>query len=84
MTLPLTLACLWVLAAALVAVLPMRLQYLPGLALLLLAVPLLVALARAHGALPVALFLFAVLSMFRRPLWGIGRHLLRRARSSRS
>lgn len=42
MTISLTLACVWVVAAAIVAFLPMRMQYAPGLALLALALPLLI------------------------------------------
>lgn len=68
MSLPLILACLWVLAGAGVALLPMRLQYAPGLTLLTAAPVLIVWLGLEHG-LWVALFAtFALLSMFRRPL----------------
>jgi hypothetical protein len=78
MPLSLTLASLWVLAAAITAFLPMRYQYVPGLTLLVLAVPLLVFVARDVGWVWVAVVLFAVLSMFRRPLMGLARHLRRR------
>ncbi len=61
-------ACLWVVAGTLVAALPMRFQIVPGLVLLASAPVILWALAAAHGALPVAFGLFALLSMFRRPL----------------
>ncbi len=70
------LACLWVLAATLVAMLPMRWQILPGLALLAAAVPLIWRLGAEYGVWLAALALLALLSMFRRPL----RHLLTRAR----
>ncbi len=62
------LGCLWVLAAAGVALLPMRYQYLPGLALLLAAPVILWMLWQQHGAIPVVIGLVAVLSMFRKPL----------------
>jgi len=76
-SLSVTLACLWVLAAAMVAMLPMRYQYAPGIALLLASVPLMVFVGMQHGVLWVAAVAFAVISMFRRPLWFMGRRLLR-------
>jgi hypothetical protein len=82
MPLALTLACLWILAAAAVAMLPMRWPWGPGLALLVLAVPLLVLVGRAHGWPWVLAVLFAVLSMFRRPLFGLVRHLRHRLSGS--
>jgi len=78
MPLSLILACLWVLAAAGVALLPMRYQYVPGLTLLVLAVPLTVFAGREVGWIWVAFVLFAVLSMFRRPLMGLARYTKRR------
>jgi hypothetical protein len=78
MPLSLTLAALWVLAAALVAMLPMRWQYAPGLTLLVLSVPLMVFVGADVGWIWVAVVLFAVLSMFRRPLFALARHLRRR------
>jgi hypothetical protein len=78
MPLSLILACLWVLAAAIVAMLPMRFQYVPGLALLILSVPLAVFVGVEVGWVWVALVVFAVLSMFRRPLMALVRHLRRR------
>ena len=77
---PLSLFALtgWIVLAALVACLPMRLQYPPGLTLLLLAPPLIVWLALDHGLLLAAFGLFAFGSMFRRPL----RHLLAKARGT--
>ena len=80
MALSLILACLWVLAAAIVSMLPMRFQYLPGVTLLVLAVPLTVFVAIEVGVLWVLVVVFAVLSMFRRPLYFIARRLLARAR----
>ena len=75
MDLPLLLGCLWVIAAALTAMLPMRLQRWPGLPLLIAAPVLLVWIGRVHGWLWLAFGLFAVLSMLRRPLI----YLIRRA-----
>ncbi|WP_111731917.1 DUF2484 family protein [Roseovarius amoyensis] len=63
-----TLACLWVIAAAVVALLPRRWQYLPGLALLVAAGWLMWRLAGAYGAWVVLPALVVVVSMFRRPL----------------
>lgn len=73
------LGCLWVLAAALVALLPMRHQYAPGITLLLLAPPLLVWIAWVQGSWVFAFGLFAFLSMFRNPLI----YFWRRARGER-
>ncbi|WP_136645760.1 DUF2484 family protein [Tabrizicola sp. YIM 78059] len=68
MSAPLILGALWVIAAALTAMLPMRRQTVPGLALLLAAPVLLAWIARAHGWPWLALGLLAFLSMFRNPL----------------
>ncbi|QJF50785.1 DUF2484 family protein [Roseobacter ponti] len=69
----------WVLASAAVAMLPMRLQYVPGIALLLMA-PVLIVLAGVTWNWWVAGFaLFAFVSMFRNPL----RYFLARARGER-
>lgn len=78
MSLSLTLACLWVLAAAVVAMLPMKYQYAPGLSLLIAALPLMIFVGTQHGVLPVLLVLFAVVSMFRRPLGYLARRALGR------
>jgi hypothetical protein len=75
MSTPLILGCLWVLAAAATAMLPMRRQMVPGLALLAAAPLLLVWIGVVHGWLWLAIGLFAFLSMFRNPL----RYFLRRA-----
>lgn len=74
MTASLILAALWVLAATGVAFLSMRYQYIPGLALLIAAVPLLVFLAIQHNVWIVLAVLAAILSMFRRPLKALLRH----------
>ncbi|MHC0054102.1 DUF2484 family protein [Actibacterium sp. D379-3] len=72
----LILAALWVIAASGVAFLPMRFQYVLGLVLLVLAVPLLVLLAVQHNVWIVLAALAAIVSMFRKPLF----YYLRRAR----
>lgn len=75
MSWPLILGCVWVLAAAATAMLPMRRQMVPGLALLAAAPVLLVWIGWMHGWLWLAIGLFAFLSMFRNPLL----YFLRRA-----
>lgn len=84
MTLSLTLAALWVIAATGLAFLPMRLQYAPGLVLLVLAMPLLVFVAIQHGVWVVLLVLAGIASMFRRPLGYLLRHLLGRMKREES
>ncbi|WP_135503545.1 DUF2484 family protein [Roseovarius aestuariivivens] len=64
----LTLGCLWVLAGTVVAFLPMRYQYVPGVALLLAAPVLIWMIAQDHGGLMAGLAAFALISMFRNPL----------------
>jgi hypothetical protein len=68
MTLSLTFACLWVVAASVTAMLPMRRQMVPGLALLVAAPPLLVWVALDSGPWWALAGLLAILSMLRRPL----------------
>ena len=46
----------------------------------MLAVPLLIYVGAQHGWLLVLAVLFAVVSMFRRPLYFLFRHLIRKAR----
>ena len=58
----------WVFASAIVAMLPMRRQYVPGVALLLAAPILIVMIGFKIGWLPAALGLAAFVSMFRNPL----------------
>ncbi|WP_436399499.1 DUF2484 family protein [Roseobacter sp. S98] len=73
-------ACIfWVLASAAVAMLPMRLQYVPGIALLVAAPVLIVLAGLTWGWWVAALALFAFVSMFRNPL----RYFLARARGER-
>lgn len=62
------LGFLWVIAASLTALLPLRRQFLPGWCLLILAPFLLIWIGRDYGFGWLALGLFAVLSFFRRPL----------------
>jgi hypothetical protein len=81
MSVPLFLSCLWVIAGTGVAMLPMRLQYAPGLALLLVAPVLLGWLGATYGGWVVAVAGLAVLSMFRRPLFYLARRGLRRGRA---
>ena len=71
-------SCLWVLAASGTAMLPMRRQMAPGLALLASAPVLMVWLAVQVGWWVGALAFLAFLSMFRRPAgalvrWARGR-----------
>jgi len=74
----LILACLWALAGTITAFLPMRLQYAPGLALLI-ALPFLLAfLAYQHGPWLTLACTLAAASLFRRPLVHLGRWLWRR------
>ena len=79
MSTPLILGALWVLASALVAMLPMRRQYAPGLALLIAAPLLILWIGAVHGWIWAALGLAAFLSMFRNPL----RYILARLRGER-
>jgi len=68
MSLPLILGCLWVIAAAVTALLPMRRQYAPGITLLASG-PLLIGwIGWEHGLWWGIAGGFALLSMFRRPL----------------
>ena len=78
-----TICGLWVVAATLTALLPMRRQFLPGVTLLVLAPVLIVLLGMEFGLWVALAALLAFLSMFRNPLryfarrgWGRvkGRH----------
>ncbi|SFN69907.1 Protein of unknown function [Roseovarius lutimaris] len=64
----LLIASLWVLAGTIVALLPMRLQYGPGLTLLILAPPVIGFIGYQHGWLVAFGGVLALVSMFRRPL----------------
>lgn len=78
MSLPLVLGGVWIIAAAIVAMLPMKRQMLPGMALLLAAPVLLGWIGWVHGWLWLALGLFAFASMFRNPLIYFARRALGR------
>lgn len=82
MSLSLTLACLWVLIAAIIAMLPMRRQFIPGVALLLTAPFLLSYLGYQHNPWVVLAACTAIISMFRRPLFFMSRHLINRVKGS--
>ncbi|HSG56843.1 MAG TPA: DUF2484 family protein [Paracoccaceae bacterium] len=76
----LVLLCIgWVFASAAVAMLPMRLQYVPGVALLIAAPVLIVLIGLQYGWIFAALGLAAFVSMFRNPL----RYFLARLRGER-
>lgn len=68
MSLSLISGCIWVILATLVAFLPMRRQFPPGIALLGAAPLLLGWMAWDHGAWIFAVGSLAFLSMFRNPL----------------
>ena len=68
MTPSLIIACLWVIASAITAFLPMARQYFPGIALLIAAPFLIVWLGYDYGWWLSVVGLFAFVSMFRNPL----------------
>ncbi len=70
----------WVVAATLVAFLPMRYQIVPGLGLLLSAPVLIWGIGAAYGWIPVLLATAAFVSMFRRPLRYLALRALGRSR----
>lgn len=78
MSAPLIAAALWVIAASVVAFLPMRLQFAPGLVLLVAAPLLIVWIGTVHGWLWAVLGVGAFVSMFRRPLWYLARKAMGR------
>ena len=67
--------CLWVIASAITAMLPMRRQMVPGIALLVIAPLLILWIGATHGWVWAIAGLVAFLSMFRNPL----RYFLKRA-----
>ena len=83
MSWPLIVACLWALAATATALLPMRFQIFPGLALLVLAPVLIGWIGRDHGIWLALVAVLGFASMFRRPLWHLGRRVLGRPVSGR-
>jgi hypothetical protein len=68
-------AILWALAATLTALLPMRRQMVPGLALLIAAPVLITWIWLVHGWIAGTLALLAFASMFRNPLLYLFRRL---------
>lgn len=76
MSLPLTAGALWIIAAALTAMMPMRAQMIPGIGLLIMAPVLLIWVGLAHGWPWLAFGLFAFVSMFRNPLIYFARRAL--------
>lgn len=82
MTHSFTLACLWIIAGAVVAFLPMRFQVVLGLILLVLSVPLLFLLARDFGWVAVVAGLAVIGSMFRKPLAALLRHAIGKGRAT--
>jgi len=68
MTPSLIIGCVWVLLAVVTALLPMRRQYVPGVALLLLAPVLIIWIGVDFGAIIGVVALAAFVSMFRNPL----------------
>ncbi|WP_424940145.1 DUF2484 family protein [Aliiroseovarius sp. S253] len=69
----------WAIAATIVALLPMRMQFPPGIFLLISAPLLIIWIGATHGWVWAALGLAAFLSMFRRPLWYLARKAVGRA-----
>ncbi len=67
----------WVVASAIVAMLPMRRQYAPGIALLVAAPVLIAWIGVAHGWVWVLVAVFALLSMYRNPLIYFWKRLVR-------
>jgi len=68
MTLSLLLSCVWVVLATIVAFFPMRRQYVPGVALLVMAPVLIIWLGFDYGLWLAILGTGAFVSMFRNPL----------------
>ena len=68
MTLSLLIGCLWVVASAIVAMLPMRRQYVPAVSLLIAAPFLILWLGYDYGWWLSIAAAFAFVSMFRNPL----------------
>ncbi len=84
MSTPLILACLWVLAAAAVALLPMRLQFVFGFFLALSAVALIVWLSLSVSPWIGLAALVGFVSMFRKPLRYFAKRLLGSADTGRA
>lgn len=71
MTIVAFLCCIWVCAAALVALLPGHFQFGPGLVLLCCAVPLIIWVGFVHGPLIAGVSFLGFGSMFRKPIFFI-------------
>lgn len=76
MSLSLILGCIWVVVGAITAMMPMRFQIYPGSVLLITAIPLLVFIGFENGWWMTVIGVIAFLSMFRRPLFYLGRRAL--------
>ena len=68
MSLSLLIGCLWVIAAAITGMMPMKYQYPPGLTLLIAAPFVLIFIGIQHGFWITAVGTLAFVSMFRHPL----------------
>ena len=82
MSLSLISGAVWVVLATIVALLPMRFQWVPGLILLIVAPGLLAWIAIDHGWYWFAAGAFGFVSMFRKPLGFLMRRALRRGEVS--
>ena len=76
MTLSLILAFLWVVAATITAMLPMRRQFIPGFVLLIVSVPMLIFVGYENGWWVALVALAGAASMFRKPLNYFGRRAM--------
>ncbi|GAB5445594.1 DUF2484 family protein [Gymnodinialimonas sp.] len=76
MSLALTLACIWAVLSAFVAMMPMRFQWPLGFPLLVLSIPMVGYVGYSHGWIWSAVIVAGVISMYRNPL----RYFLNRAR----
>ncbi|MBY4892607.1 DUF2484 family protein [Rhodobacteraceae bacterium N5(2021)] len=79
MSLALTLACIWAVASAFVAMMPMRFQWPLGFPLLVASIPMVGFVGYTHGWIWTLVVLAAILSMFRNPLRYFARRILGRA-----
>ncbi|MEP5761186.1 MAG: DUF2484 family protein [Litoreibacter sp.] len=75
MSASLIIGALWVVASTIVAMLPMRLQYVPGLSLLLAAPFLISFIGYQHGVWIAVVGVLGFVSMFRNPLKYIWKRL---------
>lgn len=82
MTPSLITGCIWVVVATIVAFLPFRAQFPPGIALLLVVPFVLGWIALEHGVWVTLAGGVAFLSMFRRPFGHLMRHCIARSREA--